>query len=75
MQFRIHITDPARWHMSGVSSGVQEDAEFREWISDMYPECLYLYRFNHGNPFWELRGGDLTTQSLIILRWSTEKTG
>ena len=70
---RVYELGPTRWHMDLWFDHNNEvkNREFREWMADNLPHCLYLHHWNGGiRPFWELRGGDPSEQSLIVLMWA-----
>ena len=74
MKFRIHTNlGEDRWHATAWSESNDEDHAFKDWMDLRYPDCLYHNRFNGGEPFWELRGGDKRILSIILLRWDTGK--
>jgi hypothetical protein len=74
MKFRIHENlGEGRWHCTAWSESGHEDLAFRTWMDERYPDCLYQHRFNGGEPYWEIRGGDKRILSLILLRWDTGK--
>lgn len=71
---RVHDLGPSRWHMI-VKFGEDRDNhvvnfEFKHWMAEHYPDCLCIHRFNNGDPYWELRGGDPSDQAFIAMRWS-----
>ena len=70
---RVYELGPTRWHMDlwFDQNNEAKNREFREWMADNLPHCLYLHHWNNGiRPFWELRGGDPSEQSLIVLMWA-----
>lgn len=74
MRFRIHNNlGEDRWHATAWTENNQEDEDFRNWMDERLPDCLYVHRFNGGEPYWELRGGDKRNLSIILLRWDTGK--
>lgn len=61
-----------RFYLRMTSSGYAEDRAFEKWMDETCSECMYVKRSNYGEePYWEVRGGDLRLQTLIILRWTT----
>lgn len=73
MKFKIMPSELNRWYIAGRSSGIKEDCEFREWMSDYYPECECRNHFNNGEPYWAVRGGDPGMQAMILLRWHDDE--
>jgi len=72
MKFRNQLhPGEGRWYMIGRTKNQEEDKAFREWMDKHCPDCMYILRFNSGDPYWEIRGGDKKWQSLILLRWTT----
>lgn len=72
MKLLILPSELNRWHMAGRSRTFQEDTDFCEWMANFYPECECIHRFNDGDPFWSVRGGDPETQAMILLRWQDD---
>ena len=73
-KIRVHDLGPQRWHMSiwFPASAIVINYEFKKWMSDNYPDCLCIHRWNSGDPYWEVRGGDQADQAFIAMRWSGE---
>jgi hypothetical protein len=74
-KIRVHDLGPQRWHMtvkfeSPVVAGIE--FEFKKWMADNYPDCLCIHRFNNGDPYWEVRGGDPMDQAFIAMRWGSD---
>jgi hypothetical protein len=72
MKIRSKDLGTNRWFLTMKSSGYKEDEAFKEWMDRNCPECMYVKRENYGEEsYWEVRGGDMRTQTMILLRWST----
>ena len=73
-KMRVHELGPQRWHMSVwfANDDGSVNWEFKKWMADNYPDCLCIHRFNNGEPYWELRGGDQMDQAFIAMRWGGE---
>lgn len=69
MKFFSKDLGEPRWFMMGWSSGAVEDRAFCEWMDNNCEDCMYILRFNSGEPYWELRGGDQHLRTLILMRW------
>lgn len=59
-----------RWQLILKSDDYNEEVAFKEWMDEHYPECMCVKRFNSGDPYWEVRGGELRIQTHILLRWT-----
>lgn len=71
MKFRVQTNlNEDRWYMTAPSVNAAEDKQFREWMDANCPDCMCVLRFNSGEPYWELRGGDVHLRTLILMRWS-----
>jgi hypothetical protein len=70
MKIRSKNLGEERWFLIMKSSGPVEDREFKEWMDKHCSECMYVNRFNGGDPYWEVRGGDMRQQTMILLKWS-----
>ena len=72
-KIRVHDLGPQRWHMTiRFTDNGTINFEFKQWMNDNYPDCLCIHRFNNGEPFWEVRGGDPSDQAFIAMRWGGE---
>lgn len=73
MTIKIKSKDlgPNRFYITVATDSWHEDLEFKEWMDQHCPDCMYIKRENFGEKgFWEVRGGEMRLQSLILLRWS-----
>lgn len=70
MKVRSNDLGDQRWLLTMHSSGQDEDREFKEWMDKHCSDCMYVKRFNSGDPYWEVRGGDMRLQTMILLKWS-----
>ena len=61
---------PQRWLLILKSKDYNEEVAFKDWMDEHCPECMCVKRFNDADPFWEVRGGEPRTQTLILLRWT-----
>lgn len=71
MRIRKHSGNETRWHLSAWTSGHQEDMLFYAWMQEHCAECMCVKRANYGSgdPYWELRGGDIGYMMLIMMTW------
>jgi hypothetical protein len=48
--------------------------EFDSWMQHNNQDCDYVYRFNNGDPYWEVSGGPDQQELLMMmaLRWTDE---
>ena len=75
-KIRVYDLGPHRWHMS-VRFNNDDGAVnwvFKKWMADNYPDCLCIHRWNGGEPYWELRGGNQMDQAFIAMRWGGEQS-
>jgi hypothetical protein len=71
-KIRVHDLGPQRWHMTIRFDNIytnEVNFDFKQWMHENYPDCLCIHRFNNGDPYWELRGGDPADQAFIAMRW------
>ena len=75
-KIRVHELGPQRWHMTVLfeNDDGAVNWEFKKWMADNYPDCLCIHRWNGGEPYWELRGGDPLDQAFIAMRWGGEQS-
>ena len=75
-KIRIHELGPHRWHMSVRFNNDDGSVkwEVKTWMADNYPDCLCIHRWNGGEPYWELRGGNEMDQAFIAMRWGGEQS-
>jgi hypothetical protein len=73
MRFSVKDLGPERWFMRGYTKNAEEDQAFHTWMTANCSDCLFLNRFNSGDPYWEIRGGDKKLQTLILLKWQGDK--
>lgn len=72
MRFISKDLGPERWFMKGYSKDHFEANAFHDWMTKNCPDCLFTHRFNSGDPYWEIRGGDKKLQTLILLKWQKD---
>jgi hypothetical protein len=73
MAIKIKSKDlgPNRFYITVTTDSWQEDNMFKEWMSKNCSECMCVKREQWGSRgFWEVRGGEMRLQLLIMLRWS-----
>jgi len=70
-KIRVHELGQERWHMTIRFDSFTSTAtfEFKKWMSENYPDCLCIHRWNNGDPYWEVRGGDPIDQAFIAMWW------
>jgi hypothetical protein len=71
---KVHDLGQERWHMTirFDSFTATVNFEFKKWMAENYPDCLCINRWNNGDPYWEVRGGDPLDQTFIAMRWGAE---
>ena len=71
ISFKSIDVGPGRWlmHVRVQNDGVGR--EFKNWMQENYPDCMCVHRWNNGDdPYWEVRGGDMSIPMFIKLSWS-----
>ena len=70
---KIYYNDDniGRWILHLQSSRSHEENEtFKEWMDKNCSECMCIHRFNNGDPYWAIQGGDMNKRTLILLKWT-----
>ncbi len=70
MRIVKHDVGHNRWHLSGYSTGHNEDILFQAWMQENHPDCMCIKRRGDGFAHWEIRGTDITHMMMIAMRWS-----
>lgn len=69
MQIKRHNIGRQRWHLTIIADNWLENKAFDNWMKEYCPECMCIRRWNSGQPYWEVRGGDIGQMMMIYMRW------